>query len=113
MDTQTMEGRRTRGGPCKRSTSSVYPEDGGMSSRLTYTVPEVAARLGVPVKTVYWWCEQGILPHLKASRRVLVPVAALEQWIARQTQPGAHPAPMPPPVRPFPAPRSRRRRVLS
>ena len=49
--------------------------------RLTFTVPEVAAQLGVPAKTVYYWVERGILPHFKVQRRVLIPAAALEQWV--------------------------------
>lgn len=83
-----------------------------MGERLAYTVPEVADRLGVPAKTVYWWCEQGILPHLKAARRVLIPAAALQAWIAERTQVAAAAPPAAPVPVPMPHRRPRRRRVL-
>lgn len=112
----THESRLAEGGSGTNATS-VYPNAGaatrGAAARLTLTVPEVSARLGVPAKTVYWWCEQGVLPHLKIQRRVLVPVAALEQWLAAQTQPGAQPVPAPDPSPlSFPVPRSRHRKQL-
>ena len=55
-------------------------------TRLTYTVPEAAAAIGVGRTTAWGMVRQGVLPTLRVGRRVLVPVAALETWLARQVQ---------------------------
>ena len=85
-----------------------------MTDRLTLTVKEAAPRLGVSARALYEWCERGLIPHVKVGHRVLIPVAALEQWVRATTEGGQRPQPVAPrqePV-PFRAPRSRRRRVL-
>ena len=56
--------------------------------RLTLTVPEAAERLGVSPRTAYDWTATGRLPHVRVGHRVLVPVAALEQWVVDQTRGG-------------------------
>lgn len=60
--------------------------------RLTLTVPEAAARLGISVRTVYEWAAAGRLPSVHVGHRVLVPVAALETWVADHTRGGEAPA---------------------
>ena len=79
--------------------------------RLTYTIPEVAAQLGLKPRTVYAWAEHGQLPTIRVGKRVLVPVAALEQWLYDQTKTVTRVTPL----SPVPKPRSsrRRRRVLA
>lgn len=83
--------------------------------RLTYTIPEVASRLGLAPRTVYAWAEHGQIPTLRVGKRVLVPAAALEQWIHEQTHPPDVPSPCAPVPMALPQTRSprRRRRVLA
>ena len=57
-----------------------------IADRYTLTVVEASSRLGVSPRTLYGWCERGIVPHLKVGQRVLVPVVALEEWMETQTQ---------------------------
>ncbi len=59
------------------------------TERLLVTVEEAARRLGIG-KTLAWelvW--QGVLPSVRLGRCVRIPLAALEDWVARQTQTGA------------------------
>lgn len=58
------------------------------ADRYTLNVHEVAVRLGVSSRTVYGWCERGVIPHLKIGQRVLIPVGALEEWMGAQTHGG-------------------------
>ena len=78
-------------------------------TRLAYTVSEVAERLGIKPRTVYAWAEHGQLPTIRVGKRVLVPAAALEQWLYDQTKTVTQI------TSPVPKPRSsqRRRRVLA
>ena len=58
------------------------------TERLLVTVEEAARRLGIG-KTLAWelvW--QGVLPSVRLGRCVRIPLAALEDWVARQTQTG-------------------------
>ena len=58
------------------------------TERLLVTVEEAARRLGIG-KTLAWelvW--QGVLPSVRLGRCVRIPLAALEDWIAQQTQIG-------------------------
>lgn len=86
------------------------------TKRLTLTVSEVAAQLGCPPGTVYGWIADGLLPHWKIGRRVFIPIAAWEAWLADRLQTGSPapdpaPAPDPSPLS-FPVPRSRHRKQL-
>ena len=61
---------------------------GTTSDRLLLTVEEAARRLGIG-KTLAWelvWA--GVLPSVRLGRCVRIPLAALEDWVARQTQTG-------------------------
>jgi hypothetical protein len=49
------------------------------------TLPEVAARLRVPVNTVRWWRQQGTGPaFFKVGRRLVTTVGDLQRWIETQ-----------------------------
>lgn len=57
-----------------------------MNDRLTLTVEEAGKRLGIGRCLAYEMAKTGQLPTLRLGRRVLVPVAALEAWLANATQ---------------------------
>lgn len=59
-----------------------------MTSRLTYTVPEVAQLLGISPRSVYQAAAEGTIASLRWGRRVLIPVQALETWVATPTPRG-------------------------
>jgi excisionase family DNA binding protein len=50
-------------------------------TKLTYTVPEAAALLGISRSTAYECVRRGELPSLTLGRRVLISRAQLEQLI--------------------------------
>lgn len=47
---------------------------------------EVAEVLGISRALAYRWMATGVLPTLKQGRCTRVPVAALDEWIARNTR---------------------------
>jgi excisionase family DNA binding protein len=53
------------------------------SPRDTYTVAEVAARLGVSDVTVYAACNRGEIPTLRLGKRYLIPRRMFEGWFAQ------------------------------
>ena len=53
----------------------------GPPSRLTYTVPEAAALLGISRSTAYECVRRGEIPSLTLGRRVLITRAQLEQLL--------------------------------
>lgn len=53
----------------------------------TYTVPEAAKIIGVCSKTAYQMVTAGKLPCIRISdRKVVIPKAALEQWLIDAVQ---------------------------
>lgn len=51
------------------------------------TVHDVAAWFGVSVRAAYAMMQSGVVPSVKiGQRRVVVPRAAWEAWLARQTE---------------------------
>jgi len=48
------------------------------------TLPEVARLLRVSTARAYQLAACGQLPHVRRGRRVLVPAAAWQQWLAEQ-----------------------------
>lgn len=50
--------------------------------KLTYTVTEAAALLGIGRSAAYEAARSGQLPTIRIGKRVLVPVAALERLLA-------------------------------
>jgi excisionase family DNA binding protein len=57
--------------------------DGGQ--RLTFTVPEVAALLGLSRNGAYEAVATGQIPSIRIGRRLLVPRVALERMLAGTT----------------------------
>jgi excisionase family DNA binding protein len=49
--------------------------------RLALTVDEAAKRLGISRPSAYEAARKGELPNIKIGRRILVPIAALEQLL--------------------------------
>jgi excisionase family DNA binding protein len=47
--------------------------------RLTYTVPDVAALLGISRGAAYQAARNGQLPTIRIGKRLLVPIAALKK----------------------------------
>jgi excisionase family DNA binding protein len=58
-----------------------------------YSARQIAGRLGVPIRTVYQWIDDGILPSLRLRRRLLVPVTDFEELLRCATVRGARNAP--------------------
>lgn len=54
----------------------------GYPQPLALSVSDAAKRLGIGRNSAYEAIKRGELPHLKVGRRVLIPVAALERWLA-------------------------------
>lgn len=52
----------------------------------TYTVPEVAARLGIGRCMAYDLVRQGIIPAKRLGRRWIVPRARFASWLNEQSQ---------------------------
>jgi excisionase family DNA binding protein len=66
-----------------------------MPERLLISAREAALLLGIGRDTAYALIREGRLPALRIGRRILVPKAALEQWVldqAQTTTPHAHAA---------------------
>lgn len=57
-----------------------------MVDKLTYTVSEAAAALGVSRPTIYRLLHRQDFPSLKIGGRTLVSRAGLERWVDQQTQ---------------------------
>lgn len=51
-------------------------------NRLTYTVAEAAAMLGIGINTAYEALKRGEIPSVRLGRRLLVPKAAFESFLA-------------------------------
>ena len=55
--------------------------------RLTFTVVEAATLLGIGRNSAYEAIKSGILPSVQIGRRILIPRAALEQFLLKVGQP--------------------------
>jgi excisionase family DNA binding protein len=55
-----------------------------LSGAETYTVPEVAARLGIGRCMAYDLVRQGIIPAKRLGRRWIVPRARFNSWLNEQ-----------------------------
>jgi excisionase family DNA binding protein len=49
----------------------------------TYSVEEVAAQLGVSRGLAYELARRGEIPVLKLGRRMVIPRAAFDEWLAK------------------------------
>lgn len=52
------------------------------NEQLSYSLPEAAAIVGVSVRTLYAYMDQGVLKTFKLGGRRLVKRAALEQFLS-------------------------------
>jgi excisionase family DNA binding protein len=50
-------------------------------ARAAYTAKETAWKLAVSIKTIYRWVDRGLLPTSKASRKLLIPARAVENFM--------------------------------
>jgi excisionase family DNA binding protein len=55
-------------------------------TKLTYSVEEAAQALSLGRNTVYEAVRCGQIPAIRVGRRVLIPAAALERWLAEASQ---------------------------
>lgn len=53
-----------------------------VTERATLTVPQTAEVLGISKNRAYELCAEGLIPHLRLGGRIVIPVAALERWLA-------------------------------
>lgn len=44
-------------------------------------VEEIAAHIGVSPHSVRKWCQQGLIPHGRAGRRLVFEVISVESWM--------------------------------
>ena len=56
------------------------------SVRLTYSVGEAAEAVGVGRTFMFDLIRRGEIRSFKAGKRRLVPIAALHEWVERQTE---------------------------
>lgn len=66
------------------NTDTTAKHEPTASPRLTMTVPEVAAALGISRNHAYWMVAMGKIPARRLGRRYLVGRSALEQWLAEK-----------------------------
>lgn len=59
-----------------------------MNKKVVYSVEELAAALGISRASAYQLVHDPNFPSIRVGKRILIPVAGLEQWLARGTQPG-------------------------
>ena len=73
---------------------SVSVQFSATESILAVTKREAGRMIGVSERTIERMIHDGQLAHVKLNRRVIVPVAALQQFLAQRTVMNA-PAPLP------------------
>ena len=54
--------------------------------RVTYSVVEMGRYLGISRNKAYELVRDGVVPHLKFGKRTVIPKAALEAWLLRETE---------------------------
>jgi excisionase family DNA binding protein len=50
-------------------------------ARLNYSVPDLARRLGIGIESMYGAIKRNEVPHLKIGRRIILPKAAIQEWL--------------------------------
>jgi len=50
-------------------------------TKWTVDVEEAAQLLGIDKNTVYEYCRQKQIPHIKLGKRILIPTLALMKWL--------------------------------
>ncbi len=63
-----------------------------MTTRRTYTVPQVAEMLGISRSTAYMCIRRGEIPSLTLGRRVVISKMAFEAFLAAHTPAATAPA---------------------
>lgn len=58
---------------------------------LTYTVDQVAKKLGIGRVKAYEGIKDGEIPHLRIGRRIVIPIAAFNEYLATASQPQPNP----------------------
>ena len=60
----------------------VTDDNGGAKmEKKTMNVQELAQQLGISKPTAYELCKREDFPHINIGKRVVIPVAAFEQWL--------------------------------
>lgn len=49
--------------------------------RPTVSIPEAAALLGIPKRTLYDYAQKGMIPHIKVVRKVLLLRRTVDAWL--------------------------------
>jgi excisionase family DNA binding protein len=57
-----------------------------MTERLLYKPAEVGEAIGVSRARAYELIAQGSIPHIRVGSSIRVPVAALKEWVSRESQ---------------------------
>lgn len=55
------------------------------NKKLCLSAAEVSERTGISISLVRKLTRNGKIPHIKVGRRILYPVAALEDWLSLNT----------------------------
>jgi excisionase family DNA binding protein len=56
------------------------------TERLSYSVKEAAAAIGVSSRTIHAFVKDGSIKHFRMGARVLIPADVLRQFIVQRTQ---------------------------
>jgi excisionase family DNA binding protein len=51
--------------------------------RLCYSTEQLADLLGLSENSLLDYVHQGLVPHLRLGRRLLFPIAAIDEWLLR------------------------------
>ena len=51
---------------------------------VTYTIPELAAKMQIGKAAAYQLAKQPGFPAIKVGKRILVPIASFHRWLERQ-----------------------------
>ena len=62
-----------------RSLPKKEPSGG----RLTFTVEEFAAAVGIGRNLAYDSVRSGAVPHIRVGRRILIPRVAVDRWLSQ------------------------------
>ena len=61
----------------------MQTDDTKPEKTVCYTVPQLAAKLGLSAETVYRGIRRNEIPHLRVGkRRLILPRASIDRWLA-------------------------------
>jgi len=49
--------------------------------RPTISVPDAAKLLGIPKRTLYDYCQQDVVPHIRVVRKILLLRSTVDAWM--------------------------------